>query len=122
MVESPNFKFASKTLKEETFKKTTENYENYSLNIKIKDNNSIYISLKFDEDDKIYEDIKFYENIKKKHTYFEDYSLEEIYDELNDLISKNNIEIKRNYEQILFNIILPFKKRKHLILYYKLTN
>ena len=98
--------------KEQIYKKITGNNENYLLNLKIKDNNLIYISLIFDGDNKIYEDIKSYEDIIKVQTYFEDYNLEEIYDELDDLISKNNFELKKNNEQILFSIVLPFKKRK----------
>ena len=101
--------------KDETFKKTTEKNENYSLNIKVKDNDSIYISITFEGDNKTYEDIKSYEDIKKQQTYFEDYSLEEIYDEISEMISKNSIEFnKNNDEQILFNVILPSKKKKTL--------
>ena len=100
--------------KDETFKKTTEKNENYSLNIKVKDNDSIYISITFEGDNKTYEDIKSYEDIKKQQTYFEDYSLEEIYDEISEMISKNSIEFNQNNdEQILFNVILPSKKKKH---------
>ena len=110
----PNPKPATKNPREETYKKATENNENYSLNLKIAEKDSIYISITFDGDKKLYEDIKSYEDIKKKQAYFEDYSLEEIYDELKDLISKNNFELNRNHEQILFNIVLPFKKKKTL--------
>ena len=110
----PNLKPATKNPREETYKKATENNENYSLNLKIAEKDSIYISITFDGDNKLYEDIKSYEDIKKKQAYFEDYSLEEIYDELKDLISKNNFELNRNHEQILFNIVLPSKKKKTL--------
>jgi len=84
------------------------------LNLKMKEKDSIYISITFDGDNKLYEDIKSYEDIKKQQTYFEDYSLEEIYDELNVLISKNNFELNRNHEQILFNVILGSIKKKTL--------
>ena len=110
----PNPKPATKNPREETYKKATENNENYLLNLKIAEKDSIYISITFDGDSKLYEDIKSYADIKKKQAYFEDYSLEEIYDELKDLISKNNFELNRNHEQILFNIVLPFKKKKTL--------
>ena len=109
-----------KKVRDETFKKTTEKNENYTLNLKIKDSNSIYISIILEGDNKTYEDIKSSEEIKKQQANFEDYSIEEIYDEIFDLISKNNIEFNKNNEQILFNIILPFKKRK--ILYFVLEN
>ena len=79
------------------YNKVTSDNQNYSLLIQIKNQCSIYISI-----------------------LFEDYSIEEIYDEIFDLISKNNIEFNKNNEQILFNIILPFKKRK--ILYFVLEN
>ena len=65
----PNPKLATKKPKDETYKKTTENNENYSLNLKIKDNDSIYLSIQFDGDNKIYEDIKSYKDIQ-------DYGLE----------------------------------------------
>ena len=109
-----------KNLRDETFKKSTEKNENYTLNLKIKDSNSIYISIILEGDDKIYEDIKSSEEIKRQQSSFEDYSIEEMYDEFFDLISKNNIEFNKNNEQILFNIVLPFKKRK--ILYFVLEN
>ena len=98
----------------ETYKKTSENNENYSLNISIKDNDSIYISVSLEGDNKVYEDMKSYEDIKKQQTYFEDYSLEEIFDEISDLISKNSFEFNKNNEKILFNIVLPSKKKKTL--------
>ena len=98
----------------ETYKKTSENNQNYSLNISIKDNDSIYISVSFEGDNKSYEDMKSYEDIKKQQTYFEDYSLEEIFDEISDLISKNSFEFNKNNEQVLFNIVLPSKKKKTL--------
>ena len=114
MEATPNLKPATKNPREETYKKATENNENYSLNLKIAEKDSIYISITFDGDNKLYEDIKSYADIKKQQAYFEDYSLEEIYDELKDLISKNNFELNRNHEQILFNIVLPSKKKKTL--------
>ena len=98
----------------ETYKKTSENNENYSLNISIKDNDSIYISVSFEGDDESCEGVKSYEDIKKQQTYFEDYSLEEIFDEISDLISKNIFEFNKNNEQVLFNIVLPSKKKKTL--------
>ena len=101
MEATPNLKPATKNPREETYKKATENNENYSLNLKMAEKDSIYISITFDGDNKLYEDIKSYEDIKKKQAYFEDYSLEKIYDELKDLISKNNFELNRNHEQIL---------------------
>ena len=100
--------------RDETYKRTTDKNEKYNINLKVKDNNSIYISINFEGDNNTYEDIKSYEEIKKQQAYFEDYSIEEIYDEITDLISKNNIEFNKNNNQILFNIILPFKKRKTL--------
>ena len=110
----PNLKPATKNPREETYKKATENNENYSLNLKMAEKDSIYISITFDGDNKLYEDIKSYADIKKQQAYFEDYSLEEIYDELKDLISKNNFEIKRNHEQISFDVVLPSEEKKTL--------
>ena len=98
----------------EIFKKANEKNENYTLNIKLKDNNSIYISATFEGENKLYEDIKSYEEIKKQQIYFDEYTIEEIYDELSDLISKNSIEINKEHESILFKIILPLKKKKTL--------
>ena len=109
-----------KNIRDETFKKTTEKNENYTLNLKIKDSNSIYISIILEGDNKTYEDIKSSEEIKRQQVTFDDFSIEEIYDEIFDLISKNNIEFNKNNEQILFNIILPFKKRK--VLYFVLEH
>ena len=100
--------------RDEIFKKANEKNENYTLNIKLKDNNSIYISATFEGENKLYEDIKSYEEIKKQQIYFDEYTIEEIYDELSDLISKNSIEINKEHESILFKIILPFKKKKTL--------
>ena len=98
--------------RDQTYKKTTEKNENYSLNIKIKDNDSIYLSIIFEGENQTYEDIKSFEEIKKQQTYFEDYTLEEIFDEIADLISKNNYEFNKNHEEILINVILPSKKKK----------
>ena len=110
-MDSPSIE--KKTL-EETYKKTTENNENYSLNIKMKENDLIYISIKFDGDNKIYEDIKSYEDIKKQKVYFENYNLYEIYSELSDLINKNNYELYKNHEKIMFNVVLPTKEKNTL--------
>ena len=106
--------FTEKSPKEEIYKKTTENNENYSLNIKMKENDSIYISITFDGDNKIYEYIKSYEDIKKQKVYFENYNLYEIYSELTDLINKNNYELYKNHEQIMFNVVLPTKEKNTL--------
>ena len=114
MEEPSNQKSVIEKPKEETFKKTTEKSESYSLNIKIQDNSSIYISITIDDENKVYEDIKSLEDIKKQQTYFEDYSLEEIYHELLDLISKNSFEFNKNNGQILFTVVLSSMKRKTL--------
>ena len=98
--------------RDQTYKKTTEKNENYSLNIKIKDNDSIYLSIIFEGENQTYEDIKSFEEIKKQQAYFEDYTLEEIFDEISDLISKNNYEFNKNHEEILINVILPSQKKK----------
>ena len=108
----PNIK--DKLRRNETFQKTSEKNESYTLNIKLENNDSIYISITLQEDNKSFEDIKLYEEIKREQAYFEDYSLEEIYDEISDLIAKNNIEFNKNNDQILFKIILPSKKKKTL--------
>ena len=100
--------------REENYNKTTSDNENYKLNVKIKKNNSIYVSIVLEKDNKIYEDCKLYEEIKNQQTYFEDYTLEEIFDEICELISKNKIEFIKNEEYILFSIILPLKKKKTL--------
>jgi len=100
--------------RDEIFKKANEKNENYTLNIKLKDNNSIYISATFEGENKLYEDTKSSEEIKKQQIYFDEYTIEEIYDELSDLISKNSIEINKEHESILFKIILPLKKKKTL--------
>ena len=121
MEEVPNPKLDSKKPRDQTYKKSTENNENYSINLKMKGNYSIYIAIAFEGDNKTFEDIKLYGDIKKQQAYFEDYTLEEIYDELAELISKNNFQLNKEQEQILFNIVLPSKKRKTLdfILEYK---
>lgn len=98
--------------KEINYNKTTSENEIYSLKMKIKKNNSIYISITFEKDNKIFEDCKLYDEIKKEQTYFQDYSLTEIFDEISDLISKSNVEILKNEDYILYSIILPSKKRK----------
>lgn len=101
-----------KKQRDETFKKINEKNGNYTLNIKLKDNNSIYISTTFEAENKLYEDTKLFEEIKKQQTYFDEYTIEEIYDEISDLISKNNIEINKEHDSILLNIILPSKKKR----------
>ena len=108
----PNIK--DKLRRNETFQKNSEKNESYTLNIKLENNDSIYISITLQEDNKSFEDIKLYGEIKREQAYFEDYSLEEIYDEISDLIAKNNIEFNKNNDQILFKIILPSKKKKTL--------
>ena len=114
-MDSPPYPISTeKKTKEETYKKTTENNENYSLSIKMKENDSIYISITFDGDNKTYEDIKSYEDIKKQKLYFENYNLYEIYSELTDLINKNNYELYKNHEQIMFNVVLPTKEKNTL--------
>ena len=114
-MDSPPYPISTeKKTKEEAYKKTTENNENYSLNIKMKENDLIYISIKFDGDNKIYEDIKSYEDIKKQKVYFENYNLYEIYSELSDLINKNNYELYKNHEKIMFNVVLPTKEKNTL--------
>ena len=55
---------------------------------------------------------KLYDEIKKEQTYFDDYNLEEIFDEISELISKNNVEIIKNEEYIVYSIILPPLKKK----------
>ena len=111
---------AAKIGRDETFKKTTEKNENYSLKIKIKDNDSIYISISFEGDKKVYEDIIPCEEIKMQQAYFEDYSLNEIYDEISDLIYENNFELIKNNENILLKIILPSKNKKTLDFFWKI--
>ena len=97
------------------YNKTTSENENYSLNIKIKKKNSIYISITFENDNKTYEDNKLYDEIKKEQPYFEDYTLDETFDEICELISKNKVEIIKNEEYIVYSIILPPLKKKKTI-------
>ena len=82
------------------------------LKMKIKKNNSIYMSITFENANQVYEDCKLYDEIKKAQSYFEDYSLTEIFDEISDLISKNSVELIKNEDYILYSIILPCKKKK----------
>ena len=96
------------------YKKTTSENENYTLTIKIKDENTFYISIIFEKDNKVYEENKLLNDIKKEQTYFEDYTLLEIFDEISELISKDSFELKKKEDQIQYNIILPSKKRKTL--------
>ncbi len=98
--------------KEIKYNKTTSDNEIYSLKMKIKKNNSIYMSITFENANQVYEDCKLYDEIKKAQSYFEDYSLTEIFDEISDLISKNSVELIKNEDYILYSIILPIKKKK----------
>ena len=56
--------------KSEKFNKITSNNEKYSLELKIKKQNILYMSLSFDNDNKQYEDLKLYEDIKEEQAYF----------------------------------------------------
>jgi hypothetical protein len=56
--------------KSEKFNKITSNNEKYSLELKIKKQNILYMSLSFDNDNKQYEDFKLYEDIKEEQAYF----------------------------------------------------
>ena len=56
--------------KSEKFNKITSNNEKYSLKLKIKEQNILYMSLSFDNDNKQYEDFKLYEDIKEEQAYF----------------------------------------------------
>ena len=98
--------------KEIKYNKTTSDNEIYSLKMKIKKNNSIYMSITFENANQVYEDCKLYDEIKKAQLCFEDYSLTEIFDEISDLISKNSVELIKNEDYILYSIILPIKKKK----------
>ena len=95
---------------------TTSENEKYSLILKIKDNNLIFISIIFENitPNQIYEGEKLYEEIKIQSNYFKDNSIEEIFNKISELISKDNIEIIKNEEQILYNIILPLEKMQTL--------
>ena len=93
---------------------SNEKNENFTLNMKIKDENSIFISVTLEGENKLYETIKSLDEIKKQQTYFDEYTIKEIFEEISDLISKNNIEINKEHESIIFNIILPSKKKKTL--------
>ena len=96
------------------YNKTHEN-EKFNITIKNTIENSIYISIIFDNNpNKIFETIKLYDEIKKEQVYFEDYQPDEIYDEIVDLISKDSFELEIKDENIIYNIILPFKKKKTL--------
>ena len=98
--------------KEINYNKTTSENEIYSLKMKTKKNNSIYMSITFEKSDKVYEDCKLYDEIKKEVSYFEDYNLAEIFDEISLLISKNSVELIKNEDYIVYSIILPFKKKR----------
>ena len=56
--------------KSEKFNKITSNNEKYSLELKIKKQNILYMSLSFDNDNNQYEDFKLYEDIKEEQAYF----------------------------------------------------
>ena len=98
-----------------TYKKINENNETYTLNIKIKESNSIYISIIFERENKIYEDIKSVGGVKKLQNYFEEFTAEQIFNEIKNLISKNKIEFNKKDDKILFNIILPSEEKQILI-------
>ena len=57
--------------KEIKYNKTTSDNEIYSLKMKIKKNNSIYMSITFENANQVYEDCKLYDEIKKAQSYFE---------------------------------------------------
>lgn len=105
--------------KEINYNKTTSENEIYSLKMKTKKNNSIYMSITFEKSDKVYEDCKLYDEIKKEQSCFEDYTLSEIFDEISFLISKNSVELIKM--RIILYIVLFYlpKKRKLLILFWK---
>ena len=97
------------------YNKTTLENEKYNIKIKTTTESSIYISIMFENNaNKIFETTKLYDEIKKEQIYFEDYHPDEIYDEIVDLISKDSVELEKKDETIIYNIILPFKKRKTL--------
>ena len=56
--------------KSEKFNKITSNNEKYSLELKIKEQNILYMPLSFDNDNKQYEDFKLYEDIKEEQAVF----------------------------------------------------
>ena len=56
--------------KSEKFNKITSNNEKYSLELKIKEQNILCMSLSFDNDNNQYEDFKLYEDIKEEQAYF----------------------------------------------------
>ena len=108
-METPYPKEKEKT---DIFNKVTKENENYTVTIKITEENILSLSIYFENNKKkIYKNSKSYEEIKKQ-TYFEDYSLQEIYDELVELISKDKIEYEKRNDSIIYNVILPSKKRK----------
>ena len=73
------------------YNKITLKNEKYTLTIKITKENSIYISIVFEiNTNNIFETIKLYDDIKKEQVYFEDYTPDEIFDEIVELISKDN--------------------------------
>lgn len=98
-----------------TYKKMNENNKTYTLNIKIKETNSIYISIIFEENIKIYEDFKSIEEIKKQQNYFGEFTAERIFNEINNFVENNNIEVNKKDEKILFNLILPSEEKPIII-------
>ena len=105
---------SSPKLKEKqiNYNKTTSENEIYSVGMRVEKNNSIYMSITFEKTNNIFEDCKLYDEIKKEQSYFQDYSLTEIFDEISDLISKNSVELLKNEDYIIFSIILPSKKKR----------
>ena len=63
------------------------------------------MSITFEKTNNIFKDCKLYDEIKKEQSYFQDYSLTEIFDEISDLISKNSVELLKNKDYIIFSII-----------------
>ena len=74
--------------KSEKFNKITSNNEKYSLELKIKEQNILCMSLSFDNDNNQYEDFKLYEDIKEEQAYFKI-----VFKEITELISKDKVEL-----------------------------
>ena len=97
------------------YNKTNAYNKKYSFCMKIKDQNSIDISIAFENGKNTYEECKLYEDIKKEQPYFEDHTIDEAFDVISDLISKDSIEFdNKNEGTIQLNIILPSEERKSL--------
>ena len=97
------------------YNKANANNEIYSICMKIKDQNSIDISITFENDKNTYEECKLYDDIKKEQPYFEEHTIDEAFDAISDLISKDSIEFdNKNEGTIQLNIILPSEERKSL--------